>query len=632
MCGFVGVIHQDGTPVQLSDVKHMNKILTHRGPDDEGYYHDDDVTVGFRRLSIIDLSHGGQPLSHDNQRYWIVFNGEIYNYIELRDELKADGQTFTTDSDTEVILGMYQKYGEKAASKLRGMFAFMLVDTQTHEVYGARDHFGIKPLFYSEADDGNVYLASEKKALLSLLDDRSIDDRALQDYMTYQYVPDPESLTPSMHKLKAGHYFTKKPGEAFKTTQYFNPTFAPQTMTDEDKVARDLADVLRDSVAKHMRADVTVGSFLSGGVDSSIIVALARGLSPKIKTFSVGFEREGYNEIDVAKETAERLDVENISEMITPEEFAQAFPRFVYAMDDPLADPAAVPQYFLTRLARKYCKVALTGEGADEFFGGYTIYNEPNSLSMFEHMPRPVNHVLRGVSHMMPTGMKGKSFLERGTTPLEERFVGNAKIFSEAEKSQLLEHYNPDYPYTEVTSGLYGRNAQLDPITRMQDIDMHTWLVGDLLLNADRTSMAASLELRTPFIDKEVFKFARTIPANLRVAHGTTKYILRKAAESFTPDNVLYRRKLGFPVPIRFWLKNELADWADNIINEAQVDDYINKDYVRQLLADHRAGKADNSRKVWTVLTFMVWHQVYIERKYPEVFVDELIATTHNDD
>ncbi|WP_137596777.1 asparagine synthase (glutamine-hydrolyzing) [Paucilactobacillus kaifaensis] len=619
MCGFVGAIHQTNNEgASLQDIKTMNQVITHRGPDDEGYFENDDITAGFRRLSIIDLAHGSQPLSYDQERYWIVFNGEIYNYLELRQELRTDGYQFKTDSDTEVILGMYKKYGEASAKFLRGMFAFVVWDTQTHEVYGARDHFGIKPLHYAIQDD-NIYFASEKKSIVKILNDQKISDQALQDYMTFQYVPDPHTMSPDINRLRAGHYFIKKPGQEMQIKRYFEPSFTPHKVTNERLLADKVADALRDSVEKHMRADVTVGSFLSGGVDSSIIVALARQLSPKIKTFSVGFERTGYSEIDVAKETAQRLDVENISKIITPEEFSQQFPRFMYHMDDPLADPAAVPQFFLAQLARKDCKVALTGEGADELFGGYNIYNEPNSLKMFSSFPRPVNGALHHLALHLPTGMKGKSFLERGTTPLEQRFVGNAKIFNETEKQQLLKHFDPNHPYTTITKPYYLANRGLDPISRMEDIDVHTWLVGDLLLNADRTTMAASLELRTPFIDKEVFRVAREIPASLKVANKTTKYILRKAAESFTPANVLYRRKLGFPVPIKYWLKNELYDWAVNIINEAQVDEYINKDYVRRLLQDHRANKQNNARKIWTVLTFMVWHQVYVEWRYPEL-------------
>lgn len=628
MCGFVGAIHQDGGRATLDDIKTMNEMIIHRGPDDEGYFENDYITAGFRRLSIIDLQHGSQPLSYDQQRYWIVFNGEIYNYVELREALLKENYRFKTDSDTEVLLAMYKKYGTETAQYLRGMFAFVIWDTQTKEVYGARDHFGIKPLHYAFANE-NVYFASEKKSLIKLLDDRQIDEVALQNYLTYQYVPDPETLTPSIKKIPAGHYFVKRPGESLKVKMYFTPTFAPQTVTDEDRLASKVAQTLYDSVKKHMRADVTVGSFLSGGVDSSIIVALAKQVSPNIKTFSVGFDRDGYSELDVAKETAQRLDVENVSQIITPEAFIKEFPNFVFSMDDPLADPAAVPQYFLAKLARKYCKVALTGEGADELFGGYTIYNEPNSLALFNHLPKSLNKVLNKFAHQLPEGVKGRSFIERGTTPLESRFAGNAKIFLETEKKQLLSHYQAGHPYTDVTAPFYQANQNLDAITRMEDIDMHTWLVGDLLLNADRTSMAASLELRTPFIDKEVFALARTIPADLKISHHTTKYILRKAAESFTPENVLYRAKLGFPVPIKFWLKDELADWARELITHAPVDQYLKKDYALKLLNDHQDGRADNSRKLWTILTFIVWYQIYISQDY-NYFIDPVTISTQS--
>lgn len=614
MCGFVGCIHQNELAETLLEqqkqkIQEMNSFIAHRGPDSEGYYQDEDITFGFRRLSIIDLEHGNQPLSYDNERYWIVYNGEIYNYLELREELLADGYTFETDSDTEVILATYKKYGEQTASQLRGMFGFVIWDRQNKKAYGARDHFGIKPFHYAE-EDGHFYFASEAKALRGILKEKQLDEVALQNYMTFQYVPDPDTLTTQIHRLEPGTYFVKEAGKPMSFTSYWQPSFAPIDATEQEW-AKKIRDVLFDSVEKHMRSDVTVGSFLSGGVDSSIVVAIARQFNPNIKTVSVGFEREGYSEIDVAKETAEKLSVENISKIITPQEFMEAFPRFVWHMDDPLADPAAVPQFFLAEETRKHCKVALSGEGADEMFGGYTIYNEPNSLKMFSKLPGGLNKALRGLARILPEGMKGKSFLLRGTTPMEERYVGNAFIFNEAEKRQLLNRYQEQAPFTAVTKPYYEASKAYDPIDRMQFIDIHTWLVGDLLLNADRTTMAASLELRTPFVDKEVFKVAREIPSHLRIANGTTKYILRKAAEDFVPEHVLYRKKLGFPVPIRFWLKDELYDWAKDIIERSQVDQYIDKQYVLKLLEAHRVGKGDYSRKIWTVLTFMVWYEVY---------------------
>ncbi|ANZ99691.1 asparagine synthase (glutamine-hydrolyzing) [Carnobacterium divergens] len=615
MCGFVGCIHGDNQNHDLVDyektIREMNKLIVHRGPDDEGFFFDDHISFGFRRLSIIDVEKGHQPLSYENERYWIIFNGEVYNYIELRDELLKDGYTFETDSDTEVIIATYAKYKEKTAERLRGMFGFVIWDKQEKSVYGARDHFGIKPFHYAE-EDGVIYFASEKKSIYQILKKKELDEVSLQNYLTFQFVPDPDTMTKGIHRLAPGHYFTKKLDGPMEITRYWEATFAP-VQKSEETFAKEIKDALYDSVEKHMRSDVTVGSFLSGGVDSSIIVAIAREFNPKIKTISVGFEREGYSEIDVAKETADRLNVENISSIITPQEFMDEFPRFVWHMDDPLADPAAVPQFFLSEVARRHVKVALSGEGADEMFGGYTIYNEPNSLKTLTNLPNGLKKGLNHLAKIMPEGMRGKSFLERGTTPMEERYVGNAKIFEEAEKQKLLKNYLTGHPYQDVTRPFYDASKGYDPIDRMQFIDIHTWLNGDLLLNADRTTMAHSLELRTPFLDKEVFKVARTLPSDIRIANGTTKYILRKAAESFVPDNVLYRKKLGFPVPIRHWLKDEMNEWAKGIIRESATDHLINKQYVLQLLEDHCAGKADNSRKIWTVLTFMVWYKVYIE-------------------
>ncbi|WP_409022786.1 asparagine synthase (glutamine-hydrolyzing) [Dellaglioa sp. P0083] len=613
MCGFAGVLsdRQKNTNDDYDKIVHnMTKMIVHRGPDDSGYFSDDDITMGFRRLSIIDLEGGHQPLSYENERYWLTFNGEIYNYIELREALVADGYEFKTDSDSEVILGMYAKYGAEAVKQFRGMFGFVIWDTQEKTLFAARDQFGIKPFYYAIADD-NFYYGSESKAIYKVLKNKTFDKDALQDYMTFQFVPEPETLTKEIDMLQPGHYLTKKLGEKPVITRYFSAEFHPVVRPEETYIKR-IKDVLIDSVDKHMRADVPVGSFLSGGIDSSIIVAIAKELNPKLETISVGFEREGYSEIDVAQETAEKLDVANFSSVITAEAFMKAFPHFIWNMDDPLADPAAVPQYFLAKEARKRVKVALTGEGADELFGGYTIYHEPESLKGFKYT-KPINGALNKIAQMMPKGMRGQSFLLRGTTPMEDRYVGNAFIFNEKEKEAFFKDYNKNHPFQSITGQYYDASKDYNKIDQMQFIDMHTWLNGDLLHNADRTTMAHSIELRTPFLDKEVFAVASEVPADLRIAHGTTKYALRKAAEGIVPDHVLNRKKLGFPVPIRFWLKDEMYDWAKQIINDSQTDEFFNKQYFIDLLDEHRAGVRDNSRKIWTVLTFMVWHRIYIE-------------------
>jgi asparagine synthase (glutamine-hydrolysing) len=619
MCGFIGCIHDKAVELTNNDkqlFKNMNDIITHRGPDDEGFFEDEHIQFGFRRLSFIDLEAGHQPLTYENERYWIVFNGEIYNYAEIRKELMDAGLKFETSSDTEVIVALYSKIKEKTVERLRGMFAFVIWDKQEQSLYGARDHFGIKPFFYRE-EENRTFFGSEKKSILLAMKNDVLNYDAVQYYMTYQYVPEPDTMTDGIKKLEPGHYFTKKLGKPMEIERFWKASFKP-VQKSEDEFIKEIRDVLFDSVNVHMISDpdVPVGSFLSGGIDSSIIASIAKQFNPSIKTFSVGFERNGFSEIDVAKETADKLGVENINYVITPEEYMNELPRIVWHLDDPLADPALVPLYFVAREARKHVKAVLSGEGADELFGGYNIYREPQSLEVFNKIPGVGKSLLSALAKVMPEGVRGKSFIERGVTPMEKRYIGNAKMFTETEKQQLLVKYNNKLDYTDITNPLYKETIGYDPVDRMQYIDIHTWMRGDILLKADKTTMANSLELRVPFLDKEVFKVASRIPTSLKTANNTTKYILRKAAEGVVPDHVLNRKKLGFPVPIRHWLKDEMNDWAKQIIRDSQTDHILNKQYVLQLLEDHCQGKMDYSRKIWTVLIFMIWHSIYLEGKY----------------
>jgi len=619
MCGFIGCVHDQPKEFSNEDrdaFKERNHLLTHRGPDDEGYYFDEHVQFGFRRLSIIDLESGRQPLSYANERYWIIFNGEIYNYIELREELQEKGMEFATESDTEVILALYDHYKEKSVDKLRGMFAFLIWDREEKLLFGARDPFGIKPLYYyADPDKGCTFFASEKKAILHALENPALNGRSLQQYLTFQYVPEPYTMHEKIEKLLPGTYFMKRPGKPLEIFTYWKAEFRP-ALQPEEKWVEEIREAMFDSVKVHMRSDVPVGSFLSGGIDSTMIAAIAKEFHPRIQTFSVGFEREGYSEIDVARESAEKIGVENISYVITPEEYMKEFPKIMYYMDDPLADPACVPLYFVAREARKHVTVVLSGEGSDELFGGYNIYREPQSLAVFQKIPSPLKKALYFLSLLLPDGVKGKSFIQRGVTPLEERYVGNANIFSEKEKRKLLVHYDSGIDYKDITRPFYAEAKDYDPVEKMQYIDIHTWLRGDILLKADKMTMAHSLELRVPFLDKRVFEVASRIPASMKTADGTTKYILRKAAEGIVPDHVLNRKKLGFPVPIRHWLKEEMYDWAAGIIKESGTDEYLNKQAVLAMLEDHRKNKGDYGRKLWTILAFMVWHQVFVEKKY----------------
>ncbi|MED3562686.1 asparagine synthase (glutamine-hydrolyzing) [Bacillus xiapuensis] len=617
MCGFIGCVHdqpKDCSEEQKQQFKTMNDIITHRGPDDDGFYYDDYIQFGFRRLSIIDIESGHQPLTYENERYWIIFNGEVYNYVELREDLLKEGLEFATSSDTEVIIALYSHLKERAVEKLRGMFAFVIWDKQEQQLFGARDPFGIKPLFYYE-DEERTFFASEKKSILLAMKNEVLNYNALQHYFTYQFVPEPETLSSGIKKIEPGHCFTKKIGSSMEINRYWRAQFHPLNRS-ESEIMKEIRDVLTESVKIHMRSDVPVGSFLSGGIDSSIIVSLAKEFHPAIKTFSVGFERNGFSEIDVAKETAEKLGVENISYVISPEEYIAEIPKIMWHMDDPLADPACVPLYFVAREARKHVTVVLSGEGADELFGGYNIYREPQSLEVFTKIPMIMKLFLKWMASVMPEGTKGKSFIERGVTPMEERYIGNAKMFTEEEKRELLNVYQEGINYTDITKPLYQESSGYNPVDRMQYIDIHTWLRGDILLKADKMTMAHSLELRVPFLDKSVFTVASKIPESFKTANGTTKYILRKAVEGIVPDHVLHRKKLGFPVPIRHWLKDEMNEWAKSIIHESETDHLINKSYLLKLLDDHCLGKGDYSRKIWTVLMFMIWHQVYIEEKY----------------
>ncbi|PEU75571.1 asparagine synthase (glutamine-hydrolyzing) [Bacillus anthracis] len=617
MCGYVGCLYNAAkrySETEKIQFENMTNLLYHRGPDDQGYFRDEHVQFGFRRLSIIDLDAGHQPLAYENERYILMFNGEIYNYIELREMLIKQGACFSTQSDTEVIVALYAQVKEECVNYLRGMYTFVIWDRQEKKLFGARDHFGIKPLYIAQQND-ITFFASEKKSILHVMQDKGVNPTALQHYFTYQYGPEPETLTNDINKIEPGHYFIKEIGKELEIYRYWKPYFNASDKTKEDHI-RAIRDVLYDSVKVHMRSDVPVGAFLSGGIDSSIIASIAKEINPNLLTFSVGFEHRGFSEIDVAKETAEKLGVKNYSVLVTPQEFMNEFPKIMWHMDDPLADPAAVPLYFVAKEARKHVTVVLSGEGSDELFGGYNIYREPNSLKMFSYIPTSGKTVLKALSGVLKEGFKGKSFLERGCTPIEERYYGNAKIFREEEKIKLIKSYNESVNYKDVTKPLYNEIKNYDDVSKMQYIDMYTWLRGDILLKADKMSTAHSLELRVPFLDKEVFDVASKIPTELKIANRTTKVILREAVRGIVPDHVLDRKKLGFPVPIRHWLKDEMYDWALNIIKESKTEHLIDKQYVLNLLEAHCADKGDYSRKIWTVIAFMVWHQIYIEHKY----------------
>jgi asparagine synthase (glutamine-hydrolysing) len=600
--------------------------MRHRGPDENEAWWDDRAVFGFNRLSFIDIENSHQPMPYADGRYRIVFNGEIYNYLELRAELAAAGAEFATEGDTEAIVAGYHLWGADVVPKLRGMFAFVIWDTATSTVFGARDPFGIKPLFTARLADGGLVFGSEKKAVLEMLGGSQaaggVDPASLQHYLTLQYVPEPATMHRGIRRIESGTTFTVVDGE-LATTRYFHPTFPIRAVAKGEQQALydRIADVLDDSVRMHMRADVTVGSFLSGGIDSTAIAALAKRYNPKLLTFTTGFDRAGFSEIDVAAESAAAIGVEHITKVVTAEEFAEAIPLVVWYLDDPVADPALVPLYFIAREARKHVKVVLSGEGADELFGGYNIYREPLSLAAFERMPAGLRRALGRLSTRLPDGMRGKDLLRRGAIPLEQRYYGNARLFRDDELG-FLRTRDADLSHVTVTRELYERTraAGYDDVTAMQYVDLFTWLRGDILVKADKMTMANSLELRVPFLDPEVFKVAGTLPVDQRVTRDTTKYALRRALEQIVPPHVLNRRKLGFPVPTRHWLAEQLYDWARQVIVESGTDEWLDKQQVLAMLEAHRQNQrsgspVDYSRKLWTLLVFMIWHGVFVEQR-----------------
>ncbi|OAH31323.1 asparagine synthetase B [Corynebacterium stationis] len=624
MCGLLSMLTAKGTAAQfVNAVAGSLECMYHRGPDAAGTWNDDDAVFGFNRLSIIDLEHSHQPLRwgpEDNpERYAMTFNGEIYNYIELREELKGYGYTFNTEGDGEPIVVGYHHWGKDVVNHLRGMFGIVIWDTENQVMFAARDQFGIKPLYYATTEAGTVF-ASEMKSILDMADalnlDLSLDKRAIEHYVDLQYVPEPESLHANIQRVESGCTVTLSPGGKVVSDRYFKPEFRTEKVEDEQKLYDRIAEALEDSVAKHMRADVTVGSFLSGGIDSTAIAALAKRHNPDLLTFTTGFEREGYSEVDVAAESAAAIGAEHIVKVVSPEEYADAIPKIMWYLDNPVADPSLVPLYFVAAEARKHVKVVLSGEGADELFGGYTIYKEPLSLAPFEKLPSPLRQGLGKLSRILPDGMKGKSLLERGSMTMEQRYYGNARSFNYEQLKRVIPWARPEWNHEEVTAPIYAQSEHMDPVARMQHLDLFTWMRGDILVKADKMNMANSLELRVPFLDKEVFKVAETIPHEYKIAHGTTKYALRKALEQIVPPHVLHRKKLGFPVPMRHWLAgDELFGWAQDTINQSQTDDIFDRAAVLEMLKEHRDGISDHSRRLWTVLSFMIWHGIFVEKR-----------------
>lgn len=606
MCGIVGFTNTQNDSNKIIEAM-MDKIK-HRGPDSGGKYIDGDIALGFRRLSIIDItSSGDQPIYNEDKTKVLLFNGEIYNFQSIREELIAKGHTFTTQTDSEVLIHGYEEYGENLLSKLRGMFAFVIWDTKTKELFGARDFFGIKPLYYAAMGDTFMF-GSEIKAFLVHPDfKKELNESALENYLTFQYSPTSETFFKNVFKLPAAHFFKFSNGK-LTIKRYWDIHFNADESPDLDAWVNHISDQFKNSVEAHKIADVEVGSFLSSGVDSSYVAAVAN----VDKTFTVGFgEDERYNEIGWAKEFSRYIKKENISKVITPEEYWNVIPKVQYHMDEPLADPSCIALYFVCNKASEYVKVVLSGEGADEIFGGYNVYKEPMSVLAYNIIPRPIRRGIGTIASKLPA-KRGVNFLVRRGKDLEERFIGNAYMFSEKERKALLKIKTGAPNAMEITRPFYEKVKDKDAVTKMQYLDLHLWMAGDILLKADKMSMANSLEVRVPFLDKEIMYLAEKIPTKYRVTDENTKFAMRKAALRSAPPQTANKKKLGFPVPIRVWLKE---DKYYNVVKDAFTspvsEHFFNTDLLIKLLDEHKDGKKDNSRKIWTVYTFLVWYNVY---------------------
>ncbi|MBP3379028.1 MAG: asparagine synthase (glutamine-hydrolyzing) [Clostridia bacterium] len=613
MCGFIGFT---GIIDKREDViRKMADRIIHRGPDSDGYHLSgesafDSITLGFRRLSIIDLADGSQPMYNEDRTMVIVYNGEVYNFMELREELIAKGHVFKTRCDTETLIHGYEEWGTSLAEKLRGMFAFVVWDTNTNTLYGARDPFGIKPFYYYNTESGNVIFGSEIKSFLEHPEFKAeVNERALRPYLTFQYSSMEETFFKNTYKLPPAHWFTLKDGKMTKE-RYWDVDFSKKHTLTYDECAEQIDNRVHESVNAHRISDVKVGAFLSGGVDSSYITAT---LMPN-DTFSVAFEQKNFDETGEAKELSERLGVQNFLKHITADECFEAFPTIQYHMDEPQSNPSSVPLYFLSQLAREHVTVVLSGEGADEIYAGYEWYDETPMMQKYKKIPAALRRGLANIAEKLPY-FKGHDFIIKGSDVPENYFIGQALVFPEDEAEAILkDKYKVGPTAREVTRPIYDRVKNLSELEKKQYLDLNLWLPGDILLKADKMSMAHSLELRVPYLDKVVMEEAQEIPAKYKIDGNDTKAVLRTAANKTLPDEWAHRPKKGFPVPIRTWLREDkYYNIVKKAFTSAVAEEYFDTDALMKLLDDHKTGKANNQRKIWTVYTFLVWHDQFIK-------------------
>ena len=604
LCGFTGeIVDRDAV------LENMTEVITHRGPDSKGFYTDDKISMGFRRLSIIDLDNGSQPIYNEDKTLVLMFNGEIYNYKQLRKELQEKGHVFATDTDSEVLVHGFEEWREDLLNRLRGMFGFAIWNRTDESLFIARDFFGIKPMHYTQVG-GHFLYASEIKSILKFPGfEKKFNYRTLDNYLSFQYAVPPETFFEGVYCLLPGHYLWYRDGKV-ETTRYWEARFNPDESLTEEQAVDEIEKVFEESVNAHKISDVEVGCFLSSGVDSSYVSTYFADQ----KTFTVGFDfGEKYNEISWAERLSKKIGVEHHTHLISSEEFWGNVEHVQYHMDQPLADPSCIALYFVSKLASEYVKVVLSGEGADELFGGYPMYCQAVHFMDYEHkVPKALRKAAGTVASKLPD-FKGKHFLVRGAEEPWQRYMRANYVFLDpAERDRCLKK-NYHSPRPEQFFRPYFDKVQgLDEPTQLQWVDMHTWMLYDILLKADRMSMANSLELRVPFLDRNMLDVALSIPQKYRSGKESTKIALRGAAMKQLPESVAHRKKLGFPVPLNDWLRE---DKYYNMVKEKftgpVAEKFFNVDEIMRLLDDHKAGKAKNMTKIWSFYSFILWYELY---------------------
>lgn len=616
MCGIAGFVNNDPIDVKCHVIQKMTDIIAHRGPDDSGKHVDEYAALGHRRLSIIDLAGSAQPIYNENRELSITFNGEIYNYQELRRQLVAAGHTFSTQGDTEVLLHGYEEWGKDLLIRLRGMFAFVIWNSRTHELFAARDHFGIKPFYYATMN-GTFMYASEIKSLLQHPDFvKELNPDSLLSYMTFQYSALPETFFKGVFRLPEGHWLTyNAQTHDLHIEQWYDESFT-ESATDLKSLVDHIDETVCDSVAAHQIADVEVGSFLSSGVDSSYVAAVAR---PE-HTYSIGFGKGLYNESQQAHELAELIGLNNTTEELSGREAFTAFPIIQWHLDEPDANPSCVPLYFLSRLAARDLRVVLSGEGADELFGGYIDYGVHTKSKAIKVVTRWLSHAPKGIRHSVARFAKHHTFpgswhLYANLAPAEEHFIGQARVFSPSEARSILAPQFTQAPsVASIVGRIYRRIAgkNLSEIKKKQYLDMHQWMPGDILLKADKLTMAHSLELRVPLLDRDLMHVAERVPSKYLINDENTKYAFRQAAAKHLPKEWYDREKLGFPVPIRQWLREkDYYEYVRKVFSQEWVSEFFDQHAILDMLDRNFAGEIDARRKIWVIYTFLTWYSIY---------------------